>query len=132
MGESLAAGPENWRTSVWGSPQVRAFGAVYFPRLAEADLRVAAGDVAAFLRGCALLSGHLDAIAGGVNLSAESGITVNTATGTVTAVGSSREVLRRPPGCTDMLTHRNPRWQRSHRFASCSQAQCVAVPKPGA
>ena len=34
----LAAGFENWRTRVWGSSQVRALGAKYFPRLAETDL----------------------------------------------------------------------------------------------
>ena len=94
LGESVAAGPENWRTSVWGSPQVRALGAVYFPRLAEGDLRVKAEDLPAFLQECALLSEHLDAITGGVDLSAQKGIAVNTAAGTVTAIGSSHVVLR--------------------------------------
>jgi len=94
LGESLAAGPENWRTSVWGSPQVRTLGAVYFPQLAEGDLRVTAGDLPAFLQECALLSEHLDAIAGGVDLSARKGIAVNMGTGTMTAIGSSHVVLR--------------------------------------
>jgi hypothetical protein len=34
LGGSLAAGSENWRTQVWRSPQARALGAEYFPRLA--------------------------------------------------------------------------------------------------
>ena len=42
QGESLAAGFENWRTQVWGSPQVRAMGATYFPELAEREMHAAA------------------------------------------------------------------------------------------
>ena len=95
LGGSLAAGSENWRTQVWGSPQVRALGAEYFPRLAGADLRVDAGEVAAFLRECALLREHLDAIAAAVDLSRQPGIAVNTATGRVTAVSDSPEVFRK-------------------------------------
>jgi hypothetical protein len=91
LGESLAAGPENWRTSVYGSPQVRTLSAVYFPQLAEGDLRVTAGDLPAFLQECALLSEHLDAIAGGVDLSAQKGIAVNMATGTMTAIFHYRQ-----------------------------------------
>src|ERR1700751_807432 len=94
LGGSLAAGFENWRTQVWGSPQVRALGADYFPRLAGADLRVDAGEVTAFLRECALLREHLDAIAAAVDLSRRPGIAVNTATGHVTIVSDSPEVFR--------------------------------------
>lgn len=92
--DSLAAGFGNWRTQVWGSPQVRALGAEYFPRLAEDDLRVEAGEVAAFLRECAVLREHLDAIAAAVDLSHQPGVAVNTATGHVTAVSDSPEVFR--------------------------------------
>jgi hypothetical protein len=56
LGGALAAGFENWRTQVWGSPLVRALGAEYFPRLDGADLFVHAGEVTAFLRECALVS----------------------------------------------------------------------------
>jgi hypothetical protein len=35
LGESLAAGFGLWRTEVWGSPQVSALGAEFFPRLAS-------------------------------------------------------------------------------------------------
>ena len=94
LGGSLAAGFENWRTQVWGSPQVRALGAEYFPRLAGADLRVDAGEVAAFLRECALLREHLHVIAIAVDLSRQPGVAVNTATGHVTAVSDSPEVFR--------------------------------------
>lgn len=93
-GSSLAAGFENWRTRVWGSAQVRALGAKYFPRLAGSDLYVDAGDVAAFLRECALLREHLDVIAAAVDLSCQPGIAVSTATGSVTAVAGSPEVFR--------------------------------------
>jgi hypothetical protein len=93
-GEPLAAGFENWRTQVWGSPRVRALGAVYFPELAERDLRAAAGEVAAFLRECALLREHLNAITGAVDLSGQPGTAVDLASGSVTAVAGSREVFR--------------------------------------
>jgi hypothetical protein len=94
LGGSLAAGFENWRTQVWGSSQVRALGAMYFPRLAEADLCVGAAEVAAFLRECALLREHLDAIAAAADLSRQPGVAVNTATGRVTAAQDSPEVFR--------------------------------------
>lgn len=90
----LAAGFENWRTRVWGSSQVRALGAKYFPRLAETDLHVGAGDVTAFLRECALLREHLDVIVAAVDLSCQSGIAVDMASGRVTAVSGSAEVFR--------------------------------------
>jgi hypothetical protein len=94
LGGSLAAGFENWRTQVWGSPQARALGAEYFPRLADADLHVGAGEMREFLRECSLLREHLDVIAAGADLPAQHGVAVNAATGRVTAVGSSREVFR--------------------------------------
>lgn len=93
LGGSLAAGFENWRVQVWGSPQVRALGAEYFPRLAEADLYVNAGEVTAFLRECALLRENLDAIAAAVDLSRQPGVAVNMATGLVSAVSDSPEVF---------------------------------------
>jgi hypothetical protein len=94
LGGSLAAGFENWRTQVWGSPLVRALGAKYFPRLDGADLCFDAGEAAAFLGECALLREHLDAIAAAVDLSRQQGIAVNIATGHVTAVSKSREVFQ--------------------------------------
>lgn len=94
LGGSLAAGFENWRTGVWGSPQVRALGAEYFPRLAVADLYVDAGEVTAFLRECALLRANLDAIAAAVDLSRQPGVAVNMVTGLVAAMSDSPEVFR--------------------------------------
>lgn len=93
-GGSLAAGFENWRTHVWGSPQVRALGAEFFPQLDGADLCVKAGEVKPFLRECALLRQHLDAIVAAVDLSRQPGIAVNTAAGRGTAVSESREIFR--------------------------------------
>jgi hypothetical protein len=69
-------------------------GTEYFPRLAGADLRVDAEEVTAFLRECALMHEHLDAIAATVDLSRQPGIAVSTATGRVTAVSDSRGVFR--------------------------------------
>jgi hypothetical protein len=63
LGGSLAAGFENWRTQVWGSPEARALDAEHFPQLAGADLCVGAGEMTAFLRECAPLCEHLDVIA---------------------------------------------------------------------
>jgi hypothetical protein len=94
LGGSLAAGFENWRTQVWGSPEACALGAEYFPRLAGADLCVGAGEMTAFLRECALLREHLDVIAAGADLTGQRGVAVNTATGRVTAVGASLEIFR--------------------------------------
>jgi hypothetical protein len=96
LGGSLAAGFENWRTQVWGSPWSAhsPLGAQYFPQLAVADLCVDAGEVTAFLRECALLRKHLDAIAAAVDLSRSPGIAVNMATGHITAVSESREAFR--------------------------------------
>jgi len=61
-GESLA-GFESWRHSVWGSPQVKALGAEFFPRLAEDDLYVEPEQVDAFLHECDLLRTSLEVIA---------------------------------------------------------------------
>lgn len=94
LGGALAAGFENWRTQVWGSPLVRALGADYFPRLEDADLFVDAEEVTAFLRECALLREHLDAITAAVDLSQQPGIAVDTATGRVITVSESHEVFR--------------------------------------
>ncbi|MFJ3308022.1 hypothetical protein ACIPSA_34030 [Streptomyces sp. NPDC086549] len=58
-----AAGFESWRTTVWGSEQVRSLGARFFPVLAEGDLEVEAGQVHELLREVALLRAHLDPIA---------------------------------------------------------------------
>lgn len=94
LGGSLAAGLENWRTQVWGSPVARALGAEYFPRLAGAGLCVGAVEMTAFLRECALLREHLDVIAAGAALTGQHGVAVNTGTGRLTAVGASREIFR--------------------------------------
>jgi hypothetical protein len=61
-GSSDAAGPESWRTKVWGSEVVRLLGARFFPALAGGDLRVEPGEVPAFLRECALLRAHMEDI----------------------------------------------------------------------
>ena len=94
LGGSLAAGFENWRAQVWGSPETRALGAKYFPRLAGADLRVAAREMTAFLRECALLREHLDVISAGAGLTGHHAVAVNTATGDATVAGASREAFR--------------------------------------
>ena len=94
LGGSLAAGFENWRTQVWGSPEARALGAEYLPRLAGTDLRIEPGEMTAFLRECALLREHLDVIAAGVDLAGQPGVAVNTTTGRVTTVSASREIFR--------------------------------------
>jgi len=94
-GGSLAAGFESWRTEVWASPQVRRLGAEFFPRLAIGDLYLEPGQVRGFQRGCALLREHVDAIAAGVDLSAQKGhLAVDPASGQVIDPSASREVLR--------------------------------------
>jgi hypothetical protein len=95
LGESLAAGFESWRTHVWGSAQVRALGAEFFPRLASGNtVRIQAHQVAAFQRECALVRAHLEAICGAVELAGQHGIAVNTATGQVTSPAASPETFR--------------------------------------
>jgi hypothetical protein len=61
-GQSELAGFERWRTTVWGSPEVRALGARFFPTLDGNDLTVEPADVPAFLEECALLRANLPAI----------------------------------------------------------------------
>lgn len=67
-GDLLTAGFESWRTEVWGSPQVRALGAEFCPRLAAGDLFIESAQVRRFQSEC-LLREHLGAIAVGVDLS---------------------------------------------------------------
>jgi hypothetical protein len=57
------AGPESWRTTVWGSPAVRALGARFFPVLDGNNVTVDPEDVPAFLEECALLRANLAAFA---------------------------------------------------------------------
>lgn len=59
------AGLENWRTTVWGSPAVRALGARFFPMLDGNNITVDPEDVPAFLDECALLRANLAAFAPG-------------------------------------------------------------------
>ncbi|MET8646609.1 hypothetical protein [Streptomyces sp. NPDC004675] len=61
-GCSDVAGPESWRTRVWGSEVVRSLGAGFFPVLAQADLQVEPQQVPAFLRECLLLRENLETI----------------------------------------------------------------------
>ncbi len=69
-GCSDLAGFESWRMTVWGSDAVRALSAQFFPRLAEADLYVAPGQVQSFLEECALLRSNLGVISQGSAASA--------------------------------------------------------------
>ena len=62
-GYSDLAGFERWRTTVWGSPAVRALGARFFPVLDGSDLQVDREDVPAFLEECALLRANLSVVA---------------------------------------------------------------------
>lgn len=95
LGESLAAGFESWRTEVWGSPQVCALGAEFFPRLASGNpVRIEAHEVARFQSECALVREHLDAICGTVELSGQHGLAVDRATGQVISPRASREAFR--------------------------------------
>lgn len=61
VGHDLA-GFESWRGSVWGSQLVRSLGSQFFPQLAQGDLRVEPGEVALFVRECALLRENLELI----------------------------------------------------------------------
>ncbi|MET9559100.1 MULTISPECIES: hypothetical protein [Streptomyces] len=62
-GRSDAAGPEQWRTEVWGSEPVRSLGARFLPRLATEDLTVAPDEMPAFLAECALIRTQLARLA---------------------------------------------------------------------
>jgi hypothetical protein len=92
--EPLAAGFENWRTQVWGSARVRDLGAQYFPRLARSDLHVPAAEMTAFLRECALLRTHLDAIAASVDLTGQTGVAAGAVGPHTGPVSASREIFR--------------------------------------
>ena len=61
-GHSDLAGVERWRTLVWGSPEMRALGARFFPVLADRDLAVEPDEVAAFLEECAMVRANLSAL----------------------------------------------------------------------
>ncbi len=65
--EQAQAGFDSWRDTVWGSRQARALGARYFPRLAEGDLYIAPGEVAAFVRECAALHDNHDKLVPGMD-----------------------------------------------------------------
>jgi hypothetical protein len=56
------AGPERWRTRVWGSRAIRGLGARYFPALVRGDV-VAPGEIPAFLDECALVRAGLRELA---------------------------------------------------------------------
>ncbi|MER6980233.1 hypothetical protein [Streptomyces carpinensis] len=58
-----SAGPESWRTAVWGSDAVRSLGARFLPRVREEWLQVETGELAEFLGEVALLRAHLDVVA---------------------------------------------------------------------
>ncbi|MCL7424626.1 hypothetical protein [Streptomyces sp. YS415] len=57
-----SAGPESWRTLVWGSRAIRSLGARFFPDLVRGGL-VAPDETPAFLAECALVRGHLERLA---------------------------------------------------------------------
>jgi hypothetical protein len=95
LGETLAAGFESWRTEVWGSPQVQALGAEFFPRLASGDLvTIESHELTQFQRECVLLREKLDAICAEVDLSGQHGFVVGNAPGQVVKASASREVFR--------------------------------------
>ncbi|MER8103379.1 hypothetical protein [Kitasatospora sp. NPDC094016] len=48
-GCSDLAGPESWRTTVWGSAAVRSLGVRFFPELSSVDLVVVPDQVSDFL-----------------------------------------------------------------------------------
>ncbi|GAA4574810.1 hypothetical protein [Planotetraspora kaengkrachanensis] len=57
------AGHERTRTVVWGSPVVRSLGARFLPSLADSDLWLEPDLLDDFAAECAMLLGHLPAIA---------------------------------------------------------------------
>ncbi len=59
------AGPEAWRTTVWGSPSIRRIGARFLPALVSVDNGdvVAPDEIPAFLEELALVRGHLTDLA---------------------------------------------------------------------
>ncbi|MFD6533287.1 hypothetical protein [Streptomyces sp. NPDC060184] len=64
-GCSDLAGPEVWRTTVWGAEAVRALGARFFPELAEGWLVAQPDEVVELLDECVLLRTNLVLIARG-------------------------------------------------------------------
>ncbi|MET8699452.1 hypothetical protein ABZW10_11380 [Kitasatospora sp. NPDC004723] len=60
------AGPESWRTRVWGSEVVRSLGAGFLPVLAEGDLWVEPEQVPALLRECLMLRDNLERVVAGI------------------------------------------------------------------
>ncbi|MEV8549062.1 hypothetical protein AB0L04_04375 [Streptomyces glaucescens] len=56
------AGPESWRTRVWGSRTIRGLGARFFPALVRGE-RVAPDEIPAFLHECALVRAGLRELA---------------------------------------------------------------------
>ncbi|MCX5397277.1 hypothetical protein [Streptomyces sp. NBC_00102] len=64
-GSSDLAGPEVWRTAVWGAEAVRALGARFFPRLVGGWLVAQPDEVIGLLDECALLRRSLAPIARG-------------------------------------------------------------------
>ena len=94
LGETLAAGFESWRTQVWGSPQVQALGAEFFPRLASEEMVTIQDDeLGRFQRECTLVRENLDAICADVDLASEDGLVVGNAPGQVVRANASREVF---------------------------------------
>ncbi|MFJ4695778.1 hypothetical protein [Streptomyces sp. NPDC088766] len=59
------AGPESWRTKVWGSPSIRRIGARFLPALVDVDDGdvVAPGHIPAFLSEIALVRAELTRLA---------------------------------------------------------------------
>ncbi|WP_210580793.1 hypothetical protein [Streptomyces sp. GESEQ-4] len=59
------AGPESWRTKVWGSQAIRRIGARFFPALVSVDNAdvVAPDEIPAFLREIALVRAHVTQLA---------------------------------------------------------------------
>ncbi|MFD8014417.1 hypothetical protein [Streptomyces sp. NPDC058955] len=57
------AGFERSRTTLWGSPAMRALGARFFPLLDGYDLRVQPEELGEFLAECATVRPHLPALA---------------------------------------------------------------------
>lgn len=62
-GCSDLAGPEQWRTTVWGSAAVRSLETRLFPMLTYTDLQVDPGHVPHLTRECALIRRSLQQIA---------------------------------------------------------------------
>ena len=57
--ENFTAGPEVWRTLVWGASSVVAAGANYLPQLANSDLWVECDELQEFSEECEMLGAKL-------------------------------------------------------------------------